>query len=284
MGSFLCPERVAIKQLHGAIRSATPGMPTGCCLAPASLAITPTVGGLVPALNEAVNLPYVFRSLPSRINKIVLVDDGSADDTVHVAKRLCPDVKVIMQIGWEVGRALIEGLAASSGAVIVSFDAGSSIGDREIIRFGNALLAAVSFAKSSRSASGAGTQARHWSNYFLSDLVDCYGYNTFRRYHTPVFQLKRYGFAIETAMNIYVAIAGLRGREAPGDERPRLYRLSDLSVARNGCRIINEIAFERLDRSLRDSRGRRPQVMQSPSPDSIQPNDLALISVSADID
>src|SRR5690349_19958035 len=58
------------------------------------LAIAPTVSVSIPARNEAANLPHVFGTLPPWIDEIVLVDRHSVDDTVAVARALCPKVKV----------------------------------------------------------------------------------------------------------------------------------------------------------------------------------------------
>jgi hypothetical protein len=51
----------------------------------------PRISVIVPALNEAQNLPHVFARLP-QVDEIVLVDGGSTDDTVAVARRLRPDI------------------------------------------------------------------------------------------------------------------------------------------------------------------------------------------------
>lgn len=63
------------------------------------LAITPPVSVVIPAMNEAENLPYVFKTLPDWIHEVVLVDGDSTDDTVDVARSLWPDVKVVAQRG-----------------------------------------------------------------------------------------------------------------------------------------------------------------------------------------
>ncbi|MFD6367421.1 glycosyltransferase, partial [Streptomyces roseolus] len=73
------------------------------------LAITPPVSVVIPAMNEAENLPYVFRTLPEWIHEVVLVDGNSTDDTVEVAKKHWPGVKVVKQVGKGKGDALISG-------------------------------------------------------------------------------------------------------------------------------------------------------------------------------
>ena len=70
----------------------------------AELAIAPTVSVVIPARNEAANLPHVFNSLPAWIDEIILVDGHSTDDTVAVTRELRPEAKVIAQ-SWPRERA-----------------------------------------------------------------------------------------------------------------------------------------------------------------------------------
>ncbi len=68
------------------------------------LAISPTVSVVMPAMNEAENLPHVFATLPDWIDEVVLVDGHSTDDTVEVARALRPDVRVVLQTRQGQGR------------------------------------------------------------------------------------------------------------------------------------------------------------------------------------
>lgn len=103
------------------------------------LALSATVSVIIPALNEARNLPHVLAALPDWITEVVLVDGRSTDDTVAVARRLRPDVRVVMQEGRGKGDALLAGFAASTGDIIVALDADGSTDGREIVRFVTAL-------------------------------------------------------------------------------------------------------------------------------------------------
>ena len=53
----------------------------------------PTVSIVIPAKNEALNLPHVLSGLPAGRYEIIMVDGESTDDTVEVVQRLRPDVK-----------------------------------------------------------------------------------------------------------------------------------------------------------------------------------------------
>ena len=65
----------------------------------------PSVSIVIPAKNEARNLPHVFAKLPEDC-EVILVDGYSTDDTVSVAQRLRPDITVIGQTRRGKGNAL----------------------------------------------------------------------------------------------------------------------------------------------------------------------------------
>jgi glycosyltransferase involved in cell wall biosynthesis len=222
----------------------------------------PSVSVVVPARNEARNLPHVFASIPPWVDEVVLVDGHSADDTVAVARRLLPDVRVVAQQGRGKGDALRAGFAAAKGDIIVMIDADGSTDGAEIPRFVGALLAGADFVKGSRFASGGGsddiTLTRRIGNWVLSGLVNrlfgtrytdlCYGYNAFWARHLPALSLDCDGFEVETVMNIRAARAGLRVHEVPSHEYSRMHGLSNLHIVKDGWRIAKVIVGERFSR------------------------------------
>jgi glycosyltransferase involved in cell wall biosynthesis len=235
----------------------------------AALAIAPTVSVIIPARNEAANLPHVFSTLPPWVDEIVLVDGHSVDDTVAVTRALCPRAKVIAQTGQGKGDALLTGFAAATGDIIVTIDADGSTDGGEIIHFVGALVAGADFAKGSRfSGSGASddiTGVRRYGNRLLSILVNrmfgtqfsdlCYGYNAFWARHLDAMEVDCTGFEVETLMNIRAAKAGLKIHEVPSHERCRIYGASNLSAVRDGWRILKVILQERFSDTSRGPAG-----------------------------
>jgi glycosyltransferase involved in cell wall biosynthesis len=232
-----------------------------------SLAIAPSVSVVIPAKNEAINLPHVFASLPQWVDQIVLVDGHSVDGTAEVASRLRPDITIVSQQGRGKGDALLAGFAACTGDIIVTIDADGSTDGGEIVHFIGALTAGADFAKGSRFASGGGsddiTVIRRWGNAALSTLVNwafgtrytdlCYGYNAFWARHLAALALDCSGFEIETLMNVRAARSGLRVREVPSHEHSRVYGVSNLRAMADGWRILKVII-----REWRDSRSDSP--------------------------
>src|SRR5271166_456491 len=212
----------------------------------AELAIAPTVSVVIPARNEAANLPHVFSTLPPWVDEIILVDGRSTDDTVAVTQALCPQAKVIAQSGRGKGDALLAGFAAATGDIIVTIDADGSTDGAD-------------FAKGSR-FSGTGrsddiTGVRRCGNRVLNMLVNrlfrtqftdlCYGYNAFWACHLDALNIDCTGFEIETLMNIRAAKAGLKIHEIPSHEHCRIFGASNLRAIRDGRRILKLIMRER---------------------------------------
>ena len=204
---------------------------------------SPKITVVIPALNEARNLPHVFARLPSGLHEVIVVDGYSVDDTIATARRLRPDVRIVLQNRRGKGNALACGFAAASGDIIVMVDADGSADPAEIPRFVNTLLGGADFAKGTRFTQGGGssdiTRLRRIGNRMLGGLVNvlyrtrysdlCYGFNAFWRCHVPVLglnvgssavvdgngQLWGDGFEVETLINIRAARAAdrQRGRE-----------------------------------------------------------------------
>ncbi|MEV1173632.1 glycosyltransferase family 2 protein [Nonomuraea sp. NPDC049784] len=222
------------------------------------LAISPTVSVVVPAMNEAENLPHVFATIPQWVDEIVLVDGNSVDDTVAVAKRLRPNLKVVTQTGKGKGDALAAGFAACSSDIIVMIDADGSTDGREIISFVGALVTGADFVKGSRYAAGGSsddlTVNRRVGNKVLTSIVNvlygtkytdlCYGYNAFWARHLDVLDLDCDGFEVETLMNVRAAKAGLKVHEVPSHERTRIHGESNLRAVRDGFRVLKTILKE----------------------------------------
>ncbi|GAA2857073.1 hypothetical protein Acy02nite_66320 [Actinoplanes cyaneus] len=231
----------------------------------------PIVSVVVPALNEARNLPHVLDRLP-QVDEVILVDGGSTDDTVAVARRLRPDIRVVTQNRKGKGNALACGFAACTGDIIVMIDADGSTDPAEIPGFLAALRGGADFAKGSRFRPGGGsadiTRLRRAGNHLLSVLVNilfgtrysdlCYGYNAFWACHLDVFDLDSTtpapasgdgrlwgdGFEIETLLNLRAARARLTIQEVSSFEHNRIHGVSNLNAFTDGIRVLRTIARE----------------------------------------
>lgn len=230
--------------------------------------LSPRVSVVVPALNEARNIPHVFKRIPDDIHEVILVDGRSIDNTVQVARDVRPDVCVVSQTRKGKGNALACGFEVATGDVIAMLDADGSADAAEIPRFVGALVHGADFAKGTRFSPGGGssdiTRLRKAGNDLLTGFFNicygrnysdlCYGYNVFWRRYVPVLgldastspsvdgnQLWGDGFEVETLIHVRVAMAGLRVTEVPSYEHSRLYGVSNLNAARDGIRVLRTI-------------------------------------------
>ncbi len=256
----------------------------------------PRVSVVIPAKNEAYNLPRVLSELPGDVHEVILVDGCSTDDTVEVARWSRPDIIIIGQTRVGKGNALACGFAVATGDFIVMLDADGSANPSEIHRFVDALKEGADFAKGSRFIQGGGSsdisRFRRVGNYWLSRLANflygtrytdlCYGFNAFRRDCLSVLGLDGKvivgtdgnsmlwgdGFEVETLINVRIAKAGLRVTEVPSFERRRGYGTSNLNAFSDGLRVLRTIHVERNRGPLmpvearhhRESRDDRPDV------------------------
>src|SRR5690242_20914204 len=116
-------------------------------ITPSNGSASPTVSVVIPTLNEERNIPHVFADLPDGIDEVVLVDGGSVDRTVEVARELRPDVVVVQQTRTGKGNALACGFAACTSDIIVMIDADGSTDPREIPLFVRQLVDGADFVK-----------------------------------------------------------------------------------------------------------------------------------------
>ena len=232
----------------------------------------PKVSLIIPAKNEAQNLPWVLTRIPKIVTEVILVDGDSTDDTVEVAKNFYPDIIVLPQKAAGKGSALVTGFLAATGDIIVMIDADCSMDPQEIHGLVGALLSGLDVVKSSRYISGGGSDdisyLRHFGNQGLrlvskilfrhrwSELA--YGYAAFWRDVVPALNLeeiilngnpsskKEYGrgFEIENLLFTRSHKIGLKVGEVFSFEYPRQYGVSNLSTFKDGWRVLMSIFRE----------------------------------------
>jgi glycosyltransferase involved in cell wall biosynthesis len=250
------------------------------------------VSVVIPARNEALNLPHVLEALPEKLHEVIVVDGHSRDDTIEVARRVRPGVKIVQQTRRGKGNALACGFAAVTGDIVVLLDADGSADPGEIPAFVAALADGADFAKGTRFDKGGQsydiTRFRRLGNSGLNWLVNmlfgtrytdlCYGYNAFRVHLLPLLDLPPVkanpgedvpgemlwgdGFEIETLINVRVAQGGVKITEVGSTEKARMHGVSNLRAIPDGIRVLHTILAERRrsHRLGRDARTDRPRA------------------------
>jgi len=218
----------------------------------------PHVSLVIPTLNEEKNLAIVLKSIPKTVDEIIVVDGHSTDRTVAIAKRFGANV-IYDDVGK--GSALIKGIKAAKGDVVITMDADCSHSASELGLLIEGVRSGFDICMGSRFIQGGGTADMPWYrkmankafvfmvNFFwgtnYSDL--CYGYRSFRKSALSKLDLRTDGFGIETEIAIKAAKKKLRVLEIPSFEKARLHGKGKLRTFTDGFKILNTIIKELRD-------------------------------------
>lgn len=221
-------------------------------LAPAS----PNVSVVIPAKNEAANLPQLLKDLgqvitqmPNHQIEVIVVDDHSTDATAQLS-RDAGAIVVANQRTPGKGNALITGFEASKGAVLVMMDADYSHRPEDLPFFLDHLKPPYGLIVGSRALGGSDeyTAVRTLGNVFLSavfrlmtgvtttDVLN--GYKAFKREVFSKFQFHSSEFEIEIELMTNTLRLGMRVGEFPSHERERAGGEAKSRVVRHGFRFL----------------------------------------------
>jgi hypothetical protein len=227
----------------------------------------PSVSLVIPTLNEEANIGWVLQRVPAWVEEVIVVDGGSRDRTVEVARTLRPDVVVVTELRKGKGVALRTGFARATCEVIVMIDADGSMDPAEIESYVRAVNEGYDLVKGSRATGGSTdlTPTRLLGNFCLRGLVNllysadftelCYGFMALRRTSVPAMELTSDGFEIETEIVVNSLRRGMRIAEIPSHEAERLNGESHLHPVRDGLRVLSTIVRARFSRLEPDGMG-----------------------------
>ena len=211
---------------------------------------------VIPTLNEEANIGKVINGVKENLKgesyEILVVDGNSRDRTAAIARN--NGAMVITDSGGK-GSALIKGLRAAKGEIIISMDADLSHRPGELRLLIDGIEAGYDVCMGSRFLYGGGTDdmplIRKIGNKFFVFMVNsifhsrysdlCYGYRSLRRSVLPRLRLEEKGFGIETEINIKAVKAGLRIIEVPSTEKRRVAGEAKLRTFRDGYVILRTI-------------------------------------------
>lgn len=77
---------------------------------------------IIPAYNEADHLPHLLNSIPATVTEVIVVDDGSTDETATIAKDHGA-VLVQHQENQGKGVSMVSGIQRATGDIVVFMDA-----------------------------------------------------------------------------------------------------------------------------------------------------------------
>jgi glycosyltransferase involved in cell wall biosynthesis len=219
-----------------------------------------TITALVFTLNEEQNLPYILPDIPDWIDEILLIDGHSTDNTVQVAKELCPRIRIAYQPGRGKGDAMKFGFKQAKGDILITLDADGATDPKEIEKFVEPLLKGYDFAKGTRllvRSEWGGRWHRFVANksfvyltnlLYGSEFTDlCAGYNAFWKTAIEKIQFSDNGYENEPLMYIRATKAGLKIIEVPFRDNGRFYGYTKEPAIRAGWTTIKTIFKEKFN-------------------------------------
>ncbi len=124
----------------------------------------PFLSLVIPAYNEQSRLPATLKKLreflsgQSFVCEVLVVDDGSADETAAVVEKAMPSfpgLRVLREPHRGKGHAVRQGMLAASGCYVMFCDADFSMPVEEVVRFPEAMGSSYQIAIASREVKGA---------------------------------------------------------------------------------------------------------------------------------
>lgn len=218
----------------------------------------PRISAIICTLNEEQSLPHVLPKVPEWVDEVLLVDGHSTDRTVEVARKLCPEIKVLYQPGKGKGDGLKYGVQQATGDIIVTLDGDGETNPEDIPRFIEPLLNGHDLAKGSRLVYGRPPNMS-WHRWIgnkvlaiTSNLLHgtkytdiCSGYNAFWKGAFQRLRLTHDGFEMEQEMLVKAKKVGLKVAEVNHYDAGRLGSTSKVSVIKQGLLDWMLIIMER---------------------------------------
>jgi glycosyltransferase involved in cell wall biosynthesis len=217
----------------------------------------PSVTVLVCTFNEEKNLPYVLPNIPGWVEEVLLIDGHSTDNTVSVARKLLPNIRIEYQPNTGKDDAMKYGISLATGEIVVTLDADGNTDPKEIPNFIEPLLNGYDFVKGSRFLKIKPLHMpkhRRFGNWVLCAEVNilfgakftdvCSGYNSFWKKAWEKIKFPE-EFGYEPLILIRAKRAHLKIAEIATLDTGRISGKSKLPSWRQGWRGLKTILLER---------------------------------------
>ena len=231
---------------------------------------------LIPTLNEAPTIAQVILEAGLFVDRVVVVDGHSSDDTGIVAKRF--GAEVLLQEGRGKGMALRTAFDRIEEDIYVIIDGDATYDASEIgslvspIMRGEADMV-VGSRLTGNMEEGAITGFHKLGNWAFNIMINVLnrshisdsqsGFRAIDGKWARSFRLQAQGFEVETEMTIQAMKMGMRVKEVPITYRKRTGSPSKLSGFGAGYRIVKTILRCSLSKATRFEQAIMPAVEQN---------------------
>jgi len=182
---------------------------------------------IIPAYNEANHLPHLLSSIPSIVNEVIVVDDGSTDETPSIVKA---NGVILVQHLTNRGKgvAMVSGVRKATGDIIVFMDADLQHYPEDIERIAIPVLeesADLSIGVRTLGSRRMMPIQRRFTNFlgnllvflriqkWISDTQS--GFRAVRKEYLDKMEFKSKRYEIEIEMLIWARKLGMRIQEVP---------------------------------------------------------------------
>lgn len=208
---------------------------------------------IVPAFNEQEGIAKTVKEAIQFADEVVVVDDGSSDNTLGIAKKLARESRKVKVIRHEKNsgkvQALRTGVKNATGSIIVFTDADFTYPAFEIPKMVQAIKNGAFLVIGSRFKGGVKNMPRlnAFGNCilsFITSYVCCIeitdgqsGFRAFRKKDFEELNVKAKSLEFETKMTVKAAKAGHKVVEIPIDYRSRAGK-SKLNPVKDGFKML----------------------------------------------
>ena len=227
------------------------------------------VSVIVPTLNEVGSIENVLSKIVKQnVDEVLVVDGHSSDGTIELVKKL--GYRLIMQEGRGLGRAIISGIKATSGKLIIIVDADGSHDPKYITDLIGKINDGYDVVVGSRYISGPRVKNLFFPNKISSSYDDTFiravgnrfftylcrklygldindvlmGFKIFKRSIFDKIVLGEDGQQFDVEILIKAKKAGFKIGQVPVIEHKRVYGKSKLSVPYHGFKVLHVIIQE----------------------------------------
>jgi len=203
---------------------------------------------IIPAYNEGAALGGVLEGLgkPKGCREVIVVDDGSTDDTAQIAKE--KNVKVISHsLNSGYGASLKTGIRAATTEFVIFFDGDGQHNGKDLLRISQ-VMESFDMVIGTRQAGADQDWTRRPGRKILGSFVNhlvkkkIKDFNSgLRAFRTPVIRkclhLMPDGFSFSTTSTVTLHHLGYRVSEVPIHVNGRKGRRSSVNAFRDGFRV-----------------------------------------------